>query len=245
MRAKGPTPGPHACAPHPQGVAIPPPPRPADRKRDATGACHQEISREARGPGCPPPPPPNIGQTEEGTRAGNAEGHEPLGTALPAPYEGTSPSARVTEQREVGGHVPRGSASAQAHNGQWRAPEWQPDRARGTHRPHGMAYQQARTRDTRTRQPATGTATDALEGQQGGGGGREVAPAPPVRPAARAAHTPVGHCTRQGSSGAQRHTPAPQLGSLHASPGGPIGDKRVARARQRRHPGRPSTRGAT
>ena len=42
----------------------------------------------------------------------------------------------------------------------------------------------------------------------------------PPEPAASAAHTRTGHCTRQGSSGALRHTPTPRLGSLRASPRG-------------------------
>ena len=67
----------------------------------------------------------------------------------------------------------------------------------------------------------------------------------PPEPAASAAHTPAGHCTRQGSSGALRHAPAPRLGSLRASPRRcPSGDKPVARARQRRRPGRPRIRRA-
>ena len=43
----------------------------------------------------------------------------------------------------------------------------------------------------------------------------------PPEPAASAAHTRPGHCTRHGSSGAPRHAPAPRLGSLRASPRGP------------------------
>ena len=42
----------------------------------------------------------------------------------------------------------------------------------------------------------------------------------PPEPAASAAHTPTGHCTRQGSNGALRHAPAPRQGSLRASPRG-------------------------
>ena len=42
----------------------------------------------------------------------------------------------------------------------------------------------------------------------------------PPEPAASAAHTQTGHCTRQGSSGAQPHAPTPRLGSLRASPRG-------------------------
>ena len=44
-------------------------------------------------------------------------------------------------------------------------------------------------------------------------------PGPP-EPAASAAHTQTGHCTRQGSSGALRHPQTPTLGSLRASPRG-------------------------
>ena len=42
----------------------------------------------------------------------------------------------------------------------------------------------------------------------------------PPEPAASAAHTRPGHCTRQGSSGAPRRAPAPRLGSVRASPRG-------------------------
>ena len=51
-----------------------------------------------------------------------------------------------------------------------RAPKQQTDRGGGTQRPHGMAYQQARTRNTKTRQPATRTARHARGGKQGGEG---------------------------------------------------------------------------
>ena len=42
----------------------------------------------------------------------------------------------------------------------------------------------------------------------------------PPRPAASAAHTQPGHCTRQGSSSTQCYAPAPRLGSLRGSPWG-------------------------
>ena len=71
-----------------------------------------------------------------------------------------------------------------------------------------------------------GTTRHTHRGERGGrgGGARERCgnrhqPHPP-RPAACAAHTRPGHCTRQGSSGTQCHAPAPQLGSLCASPWG-------------------------
>ena len=112
-------------------------------------------------------------------------------------------------------------ARAHAHAKDTRGgPEGQPDRARGTHRPHGMAYQRARLRDTRTGRPATHSAENA--GREGGNG-EDTKPGTglnPPDPAASAAHTRPGHCTRQGSSGAPRHAPAPRLRSLRAGPRG-------------------------
>ena len=99
-------------------------------------------------------------------------------------------------------------------------PEGQPDRARGTHRPRGMGYQRARVRDI-----LDGTARHMQRGTRGVGRGKRerhntrYRPEPP-KPAASAAHTQTGHCTRQGSSGAQRHAPTPRLGSIRASPRG-------------------------
>ena len=70
-----------------------------------------------------------------------------------------------------------------------------------------------------------GTARHTQRGTRGAGRGKRerhntrYRPEPP-KPAASAAHTQTGHCTRQGSSGAQRHAPTPMLGSLRASPRG-------------------------
>ena len=70
-----------------------------------------------------------------------------------------------------------------------------------------------------------GTARHTQRGtREAGRGKRErhntrYRPEPPA-PAASAAHTQTGHCTRQGSSGAQRHAPTPRLGSLRAGPRG-------------------------
>ena len=58
----------------------------------------------------------------------------------------------------------------------------------------------------------------AGRGKRGGHGTRHW-PESPV-PAASAARTRPGHCTRQGGSGAPRQAPAPRLGSLRASPQG-------------------------
>ena len=70
-----------------------------------------------------------------------------------------------------------------------------------------------------------GTARHTQRGTRGAGKGKRerhntrYRPAP-SKPAASAAHTQTGHCTRQGSSGALRPTPNPRLGSLRASPRG-------------------------
>ena len=133
---------------------------------------------------------------------------------------------RVSGPREVRTpHHPGGggadAAGARAHtlaNGTRGLPEGRPDQDRGTQRPRGMAYQPARVRDTRTGRPARRSA--GHEGHEGGNGRDRTpgtCPSPP-EPAASAAHTRTGHCTRQGSSGAQRHAPTPRQGSLRASP---------------------------
>ena len=141
------------------------------------------------------------------------------------PYQSRAPvprEVRVPDQPgEGGGGADAAGARTHTHTRDTRGkPEGQPDRARGTHRPHGMAYQPARLRDTQTGQPATHSAGNA--GQEGGNG-EDTTPGTgpnPPEPAASAAHTRPGHCTRQGSSGALRHAPAPWLGSLRASPRG-------------------------
>ena len=105
-------------------------------------------------------------------------------------------------------------ARAHAHPTETRrGPEGQPDQARKTHGAHGMAYRQARVRDTRTGQVAPRTARNASEGRS-----ENLHRPRPPRPAASAAHTRPGHCTRQGSSSTQCYAPTPRLGSLRTSP---------------------------
>ena len=73
--------------------------------------------------------------------------------------------------------------------------------------------------------PQTGRFATHSTGNAGraGGNGEDTTegsgPYPPG-PAASAAHTRQGHCSRQGSSGALRHAPAPRLGILRPSPRG-------------------------
>ena len=162
---------------------------------------------------------PQARRMEQGTGAGHAEGHRPRGTALPAPSAGTTRGAHATPPR--GGRSGRcGSASAHTRKGH----------AGTTRRATGPSARNAQTGWNGV--PASegkghpdGTARHTQRGTRGAGRGKRerhntrYRPEPP-EPAASAAHTQTGHCTRQGSSGAQRHAPTPRLGSLRASPRG-------------------------
>ena len=163
--------------------------------------------------------PPGARQTEQGTGAGHAEGHGPHGTALPAPSAGTTRGAHATPPRGEGSGR-RGSASAHTRKGH----------AGTTRRATGPSARNAQT--VWNGVPASegkghpdGTARHTQRGTRGAGRGKRerhntrYRPEPP-KPAASAAHTQTGHCTRQGSTGAQRHAPTPGLGSLRASPRG-------------------------
>ena len=139
------------------------------------------------------------------------------------PYQRPVPGPREVRTPHHAGEGGADAARARAHThakGTRGQPEGQPDRARGTHRPRAMAYQRARVRDTRTGRPATRSAGHAGREE---GNGRDTTPGtgpnPPNRPRAPRTHG-QGTCTRQGSSGAQRHAPTPRLRSLRASPRG-------------------------
>ena len=171
-------------------------------------------SRGEPGPDRPPPSTPD-GARDRGRTRGGAR----------TTWNGPT-SAQCRDHARCAHHTTqRGADTARArahtHEKDTRGPpEGQPDRARGTHRPHGMAYQRARIRDTRTGRPATRSAEHAGR-EEGRRGDTTPGTGPnPPEPAASAAHTQTGHCTRQGSSGAQRHAPTPRLGSLRASPRG-------------------------
>ena len=164
-------------------------------------------------------PPPQARQTEQGTGAGHAEGHGPRGTALPAPSAGTTRHAHATPP-SGGGSGHRESASAHTRKGH----------AGTTGRATGPSARNAQTAWNGV--PASEgkghpdlTARNTQRGTRGAGRGKRkrhdatYRPEPP-EPAASAAHTQMGHYTRQGSSGAQRHAPTPRLGSLRACPRG-------------------------
>ena len=156
---------------------------------------------------------------EQGTGAGHAEGHGPRGTALSAPSAGTARGAHTTPPTGGGRGRPR---SGSAH----------------TRKGHAGTTRRATAPISRNAQTAwnglpasegkghpDGTARHKQRGTRGAGRGKRerhntrYRPEPP-EPAASAAHTRTGYCTRQGSSGALRHAPASRLGSLRASPRG-------------------------
>ena len=150
------------------------------------------------------------------TGAENAEGHEPRGTALPAPCTRTAYSARATPTRGGGG-VRCGSTSTHTRNGYAARSR---RAARASPRNAQTAWNGVPAGEDKGRPGGTTRNT-----HRKGGEGREEPkgksenrhrPRPP-RPAARAAHTRPGHCTRQGSSSTQCYAPAPRLGSLRAS----------------------------
>ena len=135
------------------------------------------------------------------------------------PVPGTARGAHATPPRR-GGSGRRGSASAHTRKG------------------HVGTTRRATVPSARNAQTAwngvpanegkghpDGTARHTQRGTRGAGRGKperhntRYRPEPP-EPAASAAHTQTGHCTRQGSSGAQRDAPTPRLGSLRASPRG-------------------------
>ena len=131
-----------------------------------------------------------------------AEGHEPHGTALPAPCEGTSHNARIGKR---GGHAGAGQQERgqreRAHQhtkGTRHELKGPPDHDRGTHRPHGMAYQRARTRETGSEQPATPTTEAAANTRGQGGGGRAQNGTGPTPDRVRREH--ASRSVSQGSS---------------------------------------------
>ena len=125
--------------------------------------------------------------------------------------------ARHTTQG--GGSGRRGSASAHTRKGHAGTTK----RATGPSTRNRTAWNGVPASEDK-RHP-DGTARHTQCGTRGAGRGKRerhntrYRPEPP-EPAASAAHTQTGHCTRQGSSGAQRHAPTPRLGSLRASPRG-------------------------
>ena len=192
-------------------------PREGECPTPDTPQYHPETGREMQGPGRAPA---THNKQSKGLKQETWRGTNRCGRPYQRPARGPRELRAQKDSRRAGD---ANTAGARAHDHATDTPcaqKRQPDRARRTQIPLRMAYQQARER----------TSDRAIrykyrEGREGGtvrrGAGRqEAARAWPSLPAASAAQTPTGHCACQGSSGAQRHAPTPQLSSLCASPWG-------------------------
>ena len=204
-------------APHNSGSLCPP------RRRPPTTPAARSFHRVCRpsqlGGNRDRTAPPQARQREQGTGAGHAEGHGPRGTALPAPSAGTARDAHARPPRG-GGSGRRGRASAHTrkeHAGTTRRAT-RPSSRNAQTAWNGVPASEGKGQPDRT-------ARHKQRGTSGAGRGKRERHntryrPEPSEPAASAAHTGTGHCTRQGSSGALCHTPAPRPGSLRASPRG-------------------------
>ena len=159
-------------------------------------------ARRSKGPG-------------QDTRRGTDHVERPYQRPVPGPRE-----VRTPHHPGGGGSGRRGSASAHTRKGH----------AGTTRRATGPSSRNAQTAwngvlASEGKGHPDGTARHTQRGTRGAGRGKRerhntrYRPEPP-EPAASAAHTRTGHCTRQGSSGALRHAPTPRLGSLRTSPRG-------------------------
>ena len=158
-------------------------------------------------PDCPPPRPPDGARDRDRTRGG---AQTTWNAPTSAQCRDRARCARHTTQGGGSGH--RGSAGA--HTRKWHAGT--------TRRATGPSSRNAQTAwngvpASKGKGLPDGTARHTQRGTRGAGWGKRerhntrYRPEPPV-PAASAAHTRTGHCTRRGSRGT--------LGSLRASPRG-------------------------
>ena len=202
-----------------------PPPHPIPRRGNApdaqnfpTGGAQPQARFGENGTG--PLPPKHAGQSKgpgQDTRRGTDRVERPYQRPAPGPREVRAPH-NPGEGR--GGSGRRGSASAHTHKGH----------AGKRRRATGPSSRNAQTAwngvpGSEGKGHPDGTARHTQPGTRGAGRGKRGGHNPrywpgPPKPAASAAHTRTGHCTRQGSSGALRHAPTPRLGSHRASPRG-------------------------
>ena len=205
--------------PSPSPSPPPPPPLAPDCPgRGGPPASGHATPNQARGERDRRPPGKKTSQTAQGTEAGNAEGHGPHGRALLAPRTGTTRGAGATPSRA--GRKGADAVRARAH----------------THKGHAGNTRSATAPSPRNAQTAWNGVPagegkgrpdrmthHTQRGKRGVGGGEREGhntrhrPQPPG-PAAGAAHTPTGHCTRQRSCGAPSHAPALRLGRFRAGP---------------------------
>ena len=179
---------------------------------------HPHNPKPSRGKTGPDRPPPKHARRSKGpgqdTRRGTDHVERPYQRPLPGPREVRTPN------HPGGGGGRRGSASAHTRKGHVGT----------TRRATGPSSRNAQTAWNGV--PASegkghpdGTARHTQRGTRRAGRGKRERHNTRYRPelpepAASAAHTQTGHCTRQGSSGALRHPPTPRLASLRASPRG-------------------------
>ena len=209
--------------PHKRGArrtGSPPPPTqppgtgtPRMRRPTPRGAHNPKPGRGEHGPGRPPPSTPD-GARDRGRTRGGAR------TAWNGPTSAQrrdrARCARHTTQGG-GGSGRRGSASAHTHKGGAGTTR---RAARPSSRNAQTAWNAAPASEGKGH--PDGTARHTQRGTRGAGRGKQrryntrYRPEPP-EPAASAAYTRTGHCTRQGSSGALRHASTPRLGSHRAS----------------------------
>ena len=177
------------------------------------GAHNPKPGRGETGPGRPPPSTPD-GARDRGRTRGGAR--IAWNGPTSAQRRDRARCARHTTQGRGGGSGRRGRASAHTHKGH----------AGTTRRAAVPSSRNAETAPNGV--PASedkGHPDGTARHTRGAGRGKRrrhntrYRPEPP-EPAASAAHTRPGHCTRQGSSGALRHAPTPRLGSHCASPRG-------------------------
>ena len=225
MQARGTVLGPHThtSAPTARGrrtpTARPVSGQSGEGERLTSDAPRNNSPKPGRGePGPDHPPPSKHASRSEGPGQDTRRGTDHVERPYQRPVPGTRNYARHTTPGGGGGR--RGSGSAhtrKGHAGTTRRATRPSSRNaqtawNGVPASEGMGYQDGRVRHTQ-------------RGTRGAGWGKRerhntrYRPEPP-EPAASAAHTRTGHCTRQGSSGALRHAPIPRLGSLRASPRG-------------------------
>ena len=182
------------------------------------GAHNPKQGRGETETGCPPP---KHARRSKGPGQDTRRGTDHVERAYQRPAPGPREVHAPHHPGEGGaGSGPRGSASAQTHKGH----AGNTRRATGPSSRNAQAAWNAVPASEGKGHPDR-TARHTQRGIRGAGRGERgrrntrYQPGPP-KPAASAAHTRTGHCTRQGSSGALRHAPTPRLGSHRASPRG-------------------------
>ena len=203
----------------PRGALVPPPQRAklAHKSGPARGGARPQARQGEEGNR---PSPHELNRRSTGPQQEMWRGTN----RLERPYRRPAPELRVVRapDRPGGGgrRERRGSTSAHTRNGHAartrRATGPSPRNAEtawnGVQAGEGKGYPGRTTRNTHR---------EGREGREEPKGRQKNRHRPqPPRPAARAANTRAGHCTRPVSSNTQCYAPAPRLGSLRASPWG-------------------------